>query len=47
VRKAYAPDPLGKPHSAPELPPPPPLRMIAIDNFYHVTNLGTLLDLLA
>jgi hypothetical protein len=47
ARKAYAPDPLGKPAPAPEVPPPPPLRIISLDNFYHITNLGTLLDLLA
>ena len=47
VRKAYAPDPLGKPAPAAKMPPPPPLRIIFLDNFYHITNLGTLLDLLA
>jgi hypothetical protein len=47
ARKAYAPAPLGKPSPGPELPPPPPLRIIFLDNFYHITNLGTLLDLLA
>lgn len=47
ARKAYAPDPLGKPAPAPEMPPPPPLRIISLDNHYHITNLGTLLDLLA
>ena len=46
-RKAYAPDPLGKVAPSPEIPPPPPLRIISIDNFYHITNLGTLLDVLA
>ncbi|MDY7109151.1 MAG: hypothetical protein SYC29_11005 [Planctomycetota bacterium] len=47
ARKAYAPDPLGKPTPAPELPPPPPPRFIFLDSVYRITNVGTLLDVLA
>jgi len=47
TRKAYAPDPLGKVRESAAIPPPPPPRVISIDNYYHITNLGTLLDVLA
>ena len=46
-RKPYAPDPLGKP-TALRLPPPPdPAAAVWVANYFHVTNLGTLLDMLA
>ena len=45
-RKAYAPDPVGTPLEPAETPPDPSERVEAID-FLQVTNLGTLLDLLA
>jgi len=47
TRKTYGPDPLGKVKEAAAIPPPPPPRVISIDNYYHITNLGTLLDVLA
>jgi hypothetical protein len=47
ARKGYAPDPLGKVREAAAIPPPPPPPVISIDNYCHITNLGTLLDMLA
>ncbi|UCD75701.1 MAG: hypothetical protein JSV91_02065 [Phycisphaerales bacterium] len=46
-RKAYANDPIGKilPPEAKVPSPPPPA--IEIASYFHVTNLGTLLDALA
>jgi len=46
-RKPYAPDPLGKPTVLRLLPPPDPAAAVWVTNYFHVTNLGTLLDMLA
>ena len=46
-RKPYAPDPLGKPTALRLLPPPDPAAAVWAINYFHVTNLGTLLDMLA
>ncbi len=45
-RKAYAPDPLGKP-TPPGETPPQAAEVLEAVNHFHVTNLGTLLDVLA
>ena len=45
-RKAYAPDPVGKP-SVPGDTPPPEVEQVPVLNYLHVTNLGTLLDVMA
>jgi len=46
-RAAYAPDPLGEPTRADGPPPPPPPPVVDEVNFAYVTNLGTLLDIMA
>ena len=46
-RRPYAPDPLGKPTVLRLLPPPGPAAAVWVTNYFHVTNLGTLLDMLA
>ena len=46
-RKPYAPDPLGKPTTLRLPPPPDPTAAVWVTNYFHVTNLGTLLDMLA
>ena len=46
-RKSYAPDPLGKPTEFRDVTPPDPAEIVRVVNYFHVTNLGTLLDVLA
>jgi hypothetical protein len=46
ARKPYAPDPLGKPLAIVEPPPAEP-GVSGIENYLRITNLGTLIDVLA
>ena len=46
-RMSYAPDPLGKPSDFRDVTPPDPAEIVRAMNYFHVTNLGTLLDVLA
>jgi hypothetical protein len=46
-RKAYAPDPLGKPPEIENPTPPDPAEAVRVVNWLHITNMGTLLDVLA
>ena len=45
--KAYAPAPVGKPAVVRGTTPPDPAELVRAINYFHVTNLGTLLDMLA
>jgi hypothetical protein len=47
ARKAYAPDPVGKPTVRRDTTPPDPSEEVRVLNWFHITNLGTLLDVLA
>jgi hypothetical protein len=46
AHRPYAPVPIGRIIARVEIPVPPP-AVVPIENWYHVTNLGTLLDVLA
>ncbi len=46
-RMSYAPDPVGKPSVSREVIPPEPGAELPVENYSHVTNLGTLLDVVA
>jgi hypothetical protein len=46
-RKAYAPDPPGRPTEFPDPTPPDPSEQVRVVNWFHITNMGTLLDVLA
>ncbi|MHC4413847.1 MAG: hypothetical protein ACYS0G_01045 [Planctomycetota bacterium] len=46
-RKSYAPAPIGQPTVFPDATPPDPSEVVRVVNPFHVTNLGTLLDILA
>lgn len=44
-RKAYAPDPIGKP-AQPRATPPDPAETLHLINYFRITNEGSLIDLL-
>ncbi|MHC4209390.1 MAG: hypothetical protein ACYSWT_06705 [Planctomycetota bacterium] len=46
-RKAYAPDPPGRPPEIKDPTPPDPAELVRVVNWFHVTNMWTLLDVLA
>jgi hypothetical protein len=45
-RKAYAPDPVGKSPEPRDTTPPDPSEAVRVTNWFHVNNLGELLDIL-
>ena len=45
-RKAYAPDPVGKSPEPRDTTPPDPSESVRVTNWFHVNNLGELLDVL-
>jgi len=45
-RKAYAPDPVGKSPEPGDTTPPDPSEAVRVTNWFHVNNLGELLDIL-
>ncbi len=46
-RKAYAPDPPGKTPEHRDVTPPDPAELVRVLNYFHITNVATLLDVLA
>ena len=46
-RKAYAPDPPGKTPEHRDVTPPDPAELVRVLNYFHITNIATLLDVLA